>query len=56
MTGLAHRPDFFGIDGLAGDAASGDTAISAGGRFVAFSSYATNLVPATPTARAYLRI
>ena len=44
----------FGIDGLAGDAASGDTAISAGGRFVAFSSYATNLVPGDANGAAHI--
>ncbi|MFI7673211.1 carboxypeptidase regulatory-like domain-containing protein [Actinophytocola sp. NPDC049390] len=37
-----------GMDGAAGDANSRDTSVSADGRFVAFASSATNLVPGEP--------
>ena len=37
-------------DGKEGDAGSGQTAISADGRFVAFTSLANNLVPADTNA------
>ncbi len=44
----------FGIDGLAGGAASSDATISADGRFVAFSSYAANLVPGDANGAAHI--
>ncbi len=41
--------------GVVGNAASSDAVISASGRYVAFKSYATNLVPGAPVPAIYLR-